>query len=138
METPFIYGKLVGGNHFTNRDKERSQLAENFKLGTNTVLISPRRWGKSSLVLEASEELREKEKKIKFVFIDLFNIRSEEDFYKELAEKVIQSVSDKMEDVISNVKGFMKQWAPNISFSPDSEQTFSLSLNWSELKKRPD
>jgi hypothetical protein len=32
----------------------------------------------------------------------------------------------------------MKQWVPRISFSPDSQQEFSLGLNWSDLKKQPD
>jgi hypothetical protein len=32
----------------------------------------------------------------------------------------------------------MKQWIPKITFSPDSQQEFSLDLNWSELKKEPD
>lgn len=43
-----------------------------------------------------------------------------------------------MEEVILTVKQFMKQWVPRISFSPDSQQEFSLGLNWTELKKQPD
>lgn len=124
--------------NFTNREDERDNLAQNFISGINTILISPRRWGKSSLVLKSIDKAQELDNTIVVVSLDLFNIRSEEEFYQVLAEKVIQAVSGKMEDVISNVKNFMKQWIPKISFSPDSQQQFSLGLNWNELKKKPD
>ena len=56
MKSPFVFGKIVLGNHFTDRETETAQLADNFCNLTNTVLISPRRWGKSSLVRRAGEE----------------------------------------------------------------------------------
>ena len=138
MDTPFIYGKLAVGENFTDRTDEKMRLVQNFLSGTNTILISPRRWGKSSLVLKAASEARDSDQNILIAFIDLFNIRSEEDFYKALAESVIRVSSIRIEEVISNVKQFMKQWVPRISFSPDSQQEFSLGLNWNELKKQPD
>jgi uncharacterized protein len=138
MDTPFIYGKLAVGENFTDREDEKIRLVQNFHSGTNTVLISPRRWGKSSLVLKAASEVQDSDQKIKIVFIDLFNIRSEENFYKALAENVIRASSSRMEEVVSIVKQFMKQWIPRISFSPDSQQEFSLGLNWNELKEQPD
>ena len=138
MDTPFIYGKLAVGENFTDRAEEKMRLVQNFISGTNTILISPRRWGKSSLVLKAASEVKDTSPNILVVFLDLFNIRSEEDFYKALAENVIRVSSGRMEEVILTVKQFMKQWVPRISFSPDSQQEFSLGLNWNELKKQPD
>ena len=138
MDTPFIYGKLAVGDNFTDREIEKSRLIQNFISGTNTILVSPRRWGKSSLVLKAAKETEEKNKSIVITVIDLFNIRSEEEFYKAMAEKIIRATSSRLEEVVSNVKKFMKQWMPRISFSPDLQQEFSLGMNWSELKKQPD
>lgn len=138
MDTPFIYGKLAVGENFTDREEEKARLIRNFLSGTNTILISPRRWGKSSLVLNAASEIKTIDESIMIVSIDMYNIRNEEDFYKTLTESVIRIVSSRMEDVISNVKKFMKQWVPRISFSPDSQQEFSLGLDWNELKKQPD
>lgn len=138
METPFTYGKLAVENNFTDRQDELKQLVRNFGAGANTILISPRRWGKSSLVLKAASDFRASHKSVRIVMIDLFNVRNEEDFYKQLMEKTIQSVSGKMEEVIDNIKSFLRQWVPQVSFSPDSQQEFSLSLNWQELKKQPD
>ena len=82
MNTPFIYGKLATGENFTNREKETNHLVQNFLSGTNTMLISPRRWGKSSLVLKSANEAFLQDKSIRIVMLDLFNVRSEEEFYK--------------------------------------------------------
>jgi len=46
-ENPFLFGRMVAGNTFTDREKETRRLVANFRNGINTVLISPRRWGKS-------------------------------------------------------------------------------------------
>ncbi len=49
-ESPFIYGTTVRLHAFTNREKERLKLRNNLMSGINTIIISPRRWGKLSLV----------------------------------------------------------------------------------------
>jgi len=138
MNAPFIYGKLATDRNFTDRNAEIIQLTRNFISGTNTIIISPRRWGKSSLVKKTVGEVIESKEAIRFVFIDMFNIRTEEEFYRVLLEKTIQAVSGKIEDVIGNIRKFLKQWVPQISLSPDTNTKFTLQLNWKELKKHPD
>ena len=49
METPFIFGKIATEKNFTDREKETADLVQNFTSLINTIIISPRRWGKSSL-----------------------------------------------------------------------------------------
>ncbi|MCX6250157.1 MAG: ATPase [Bacteroidetes bacterium] len=138
METPFIFGKLASGDDFTNRTEEIIRLKNNFMSGINTIMISPRRWGKSSLMQKVSRVVMQENKKIKIISIDLFNVRSEEDFYRKMAEQVIRGTTTKLQEIISFTKDFFKQWIPKISFSPDHFQEFSLGLNWSEVKKQPD
>jgi len=60
METPFVFGKIASRADFTDRKIETDRLVSNFISGTNTILISPRRWGKSSLVARASEAVLKK------------------------------------------------------------------------------
>jgi hypothetical protein len=138
METPFVYGKLATGENFTDREAEQKRLIQNFLSGTNTILISPRRWGKSSLVYKSAGEAKKVGKDLIIIFIDLFNIRSEEEFYKCMAESVIRATSGRIEEVMNNVKEFMKEWIPRISFSPEAYHEFSLSLDWTEIKRQPD
>ncbi len=138
METPFIFGKLALGGQFTNRISEISELVNNFRVGTNTILISPRRWGKSSLVDKATEVIRDESPEIVIIKIDLFNIRTETEFYNELAEKVLRETSGKFEDITESVRKFFKKIMPKISFSPSPDLEFSLSIDNNELLKQPD
>ncbi|HMC97974.1 MAG TPA: hypothetical protein VKG92_09980, partial [Flavobacteriales bacterium] len=71
---PFKFGKLAEGVHFVDRDRERQRLKGNVLSGVNTILISPRRYGKSSLVQQAAEDLK-KDKRIRFAQVDLFEVR---------------------------------------------------------------
>ena len=89
METPFIFGKIATEKNFTDREKETADLVQNFMSLINTIIISPRRWGKSSLVNKAAKLAMAQDSNLRICHIDLFNVRSEEHFYSLLAQKVI-------------------------------------------------
>ncbi len=138
MAAPFVFGKLAVEKNFTNRKQELERLLFNFSSLTSTILISPRRWGKSSLVAKAAVQAQQKNKKLKFCFIDLFNIRTEEQFYQLLAQQVLKASASKLEEITENAKNFFGQIIPKISFSPDNVSEISLGLDWKEVKKNPD
>lgn len=138
MEAPFTFGKIVFGSNFANRTDEINHLITNFNAGINCILLSPRRWGKSSLVLKATEKIKKQNKKIRIAHIDLYNIRSEEEFYKTYTESVLKATSNKLKEAISHLKTFLKHWTPKISFSADDQNEYKIGLEWQELKKEPD
>lgn len=47
---PFVYGEIVTTGAFADREAERDRLARDLAAGQKVFLISPRRYGKSSLV----------------------------------------------------------------------------------------
>ena len=49
-DNPFVYGEVVGAGAFANREDERERLGRDLAAGQKVFLISPRRYGKSSLV----------------------------------------------------------------------------------------
>ena len=59
MGKAFVYGMSVGGENFTDRVKETARLKLNFENGMNTILISPRRMGKTSLVKKSNERIQQ-------------------------------------------------------------------------------
>jgi len=138
METPFVFGKLAVDRNFTNRDKERQRLIENFSGLVNTVLISPRRWGKSSLVQKAALEAMSVDENLRVCFLDAFNIRTEEQFYHALASEVLKISDSKLDALIENAKRLLGAFLPKLSFSPGNQDEISLSLDWKEVKKHPD
>lgn len=133
--SPFQFGKLAKKETFVNRESEKKRIASNFQSGINTILISPRRWGKSSLVKEAAETLVSKNRKIQFCFIDMFSIKSEEQFYEIFSSEVIKCSSAKMEEWARNGSELFKQLIPRFSVGVDPQNDFSVSLDWKEVGK---
>ncbi|HOU02377.1 MAG: ATP-binding protein [Bacteroidales bacterium] len=138
MKTPFTFGKIAQDNDFTDREKETRRLVSNFNSSVNTILISPRRWGKSSLVLKAAGITKGKDKKIRFCFVDLNNVRTEEQFYQQLATEILRSSSTKIETIIGNAKRFMGSLIPSLTFGTGQISDIKISLDWKEVSKNPD
>ena len=124
----FVYGVSVGGSNFTDRTKESHRLKMNFENGLNVVLISPRRMGKTSLVKHVQEIVDKS--LIQTVYVDIFDCRSEYDFYNKFAEALLKQTANKMELAIENIKRFLVRLTPKVAFSPDltSEYSFSLGI----------
>lgn len=138
MDKPFVYGKLAGMDYFTNRSAEIKSLAGNFLSGVNTILISPRRWGKSSLVSHTALSVQRKHKDIRFCFIDMFNVRTEEEFYEAYAGELIKASATKWDERIAGVKQFFKTLIPQLTVPIDPQHDLSLGFEWKQLKKHPD
>lgn len=138
MDTPFIFGKIAKSENFTDREKETALLVSNFNSLINTIIISPRRWGKSSLVAKASDIATSKNEKLKICKIDLFNVRNEEHFYELLAMNILKATSTKWEETIETVKRFFNRITPKIVLAGDMQNEISLDFDWNEIRKNPD
>ncbi len=53
MQNPFVYGEVVPGEAFVDREVELDRLVNDLGAGQKVFLISPRRYGKSSLIRQA-------------------------------------------------------------------------------------
>jgi hypothetical protein len=53
MQNPFVYGEVVPAASFVDREAELERLTGDLLAGQKVFLISPRRYGKSSLVVQA-------------------------------------------------------------------------------------
>lgn len=138
METPFIFGKIATEKNFTDRELETTNLVQNFTSLINTIIISPRRWGKSSLVNKAAKLAMEQDSKLRICHIDLFNVRNEEHFYSLLAQKVIAATSSKWEEAVESAKNFFSHLVPKISIGSDPANEVSIDFDWETVKQNPD
>lgn len=134
MKTPFTFGKIAADEDFTDREVEVEKLVFNFIPSVNTIIISPRRWGKSSLVIKAAGVVTGKRKDIRFCFIDLNNVRTEEQFYQHYATEVLKASSTKAGVILENAKKFMGRIVPKITFSPVPGTDFNIGFDWQEVK----
>lgn len=138
MEAPFIFGRIATDENFTDREKETEHLVNNFESLINTVIISPRRWGKSSLVHRAADIAMRADKNIRICTIDLFNVKTEEQFYTVLARNLIQGTSSRWEEAVENARKFFSRLVPKISVGAGPGNEISIDFDWEEMKSNPD
>ena len=138
MDTPFIFGKIAVNENFTDRESETKHLVNNFKSLINTIIISPRRWGKSSLVNNAAIIAQKEDKQLRICTLDLFNVKTEEQFYSIFAKSIIQNTASKWDEAIENTKKFFSHIVPKISIGTDPSNQISLDFDWEEIRKNPD
>lgn len=133
MQTPFNFGRAVRNESFTNREQELKKLVSNFENKINTIIISPRRWGKSSLVEKVASQIRSKTTRV--AMIDLFGVRTEEEFYNSLANAVIKATSSKTEEWLELGKKFLKTITPKFTVELGDKQHFNLEMDAEALRK---
>ena len=127
MEAPFVYGRIADDLNFTDREDEVALLTQNFKNHTNTIIISPRRWGKTSLVNKCARLLSEESKDILVCQVDIFNCRTEEQFYTAYANALMRISTSAWEEFVAGVKKYLSRMAPTVSLSEGS-QNYELSF----------
>src|SRR5262245_32233193 len=59
-ENPFVYGEIVPAAAFVGRDAELDRLTTDLASSQKVFLISPRRYGKSSLIRQACAALNKR------------------------------------------------------------------------------
>jgi hypothetical protein len=133
MQSPFTYGRTVRELNFTNRHKEIQRLKSNFENKINTTLISPRRWGKSSLVEKVAKQVNGK--KFRVIVMDLLPVRNEEEFFNTFSTAVIKATSNKMEEWMALANMFMQRINPKFSLGIDPVNDFEIKLEMDEVKK---
>lgn len=130
----FTFGKPAEGDTFTDRKEETARLSANFKGGINTFLLSPRRWGKTSLVQKVMNETVSPT--LKVVFVDVFKCRTPLEFSETVASAVLSQTSTRIEEFIENAKKFLGRI--NLGFNISSDPTNSMELKLGLTRDKDD
>ncbi len=136
MDKPFIFGIPVEDTHFIGREEEIKRLSTNFKYGVNTILLSPRRWGKTSLVNKVAGLVSSKD--LIVVKTDVFSCRNEYDFYNTFSAAILKQTASRIEEWKDLAKGFIEKLTPKISLSPDPNLEYSVSLGITSKTHTPE
>lgn len=129
-----MFGKVAFGVGFTNRTKDVNNLIRDFRNGIHTILISPKRWGKSSLIKKIGEKIAIQYPSHKVCYLDLFNIKSEEEFYELYSQEIIKSTATKLDEWTTKAKEYLAAFVATFSYSIDPNTDLKLSLNMKEGK----
>jgi uncharacterized protein len=125
IKNPFKFGEIVGEGSFCNRTKEIARLKQAFTDSQNVVLISPRRWGKSSLV---NESISRYKGKLLVSHTDCFGITSPEQFLEVYLKSILKTES-KLANLANNAKQFLKTIGPYVSFSVGELEEVKIGLS---------
>jgi uncharacterized protein len=124
---PFHYGDLALDETFTDREEELATLKADVLNGQNVAIIAPRRFGKSSLVKRAAQDLLAQG--VLVVEVDLMSTPSKE----KLAAKLAKSIHDDVASAIFNAKERLRVFSslrivPVVTVNPDDgSPSFSFS-----------
>jgi AAA+ ATPase superfamily predicted ATPase len=91
VTNPFVYGGIVTGDAFCDREKELEELLEDIQAGQNVIIYSQRRFGKTSLMRKLLDEAHKKD--IVTVYVDLYPISTLGELIEDYARAIAQSLS---------------------------------------------
>ena len=90
-KNPFRYGALAFDEAFTDRERELRELKSDIRNGQDVVVFAPRRYGKSSLVLRALQDLRRQG--VLSAQVDLMTAPTKEKLAEKLAKAIHEGIA---------------------------------------------
>lgn len=123
---PFHYGTPVDAEHFAGRQEELKALGARMRDGINVVLVSPRRYGKTSLLLLAESEMSGRSAAI--VHVNVLRCRDAADLAAKLASRTYRLPSARWHRAKHAAADFARrlQVAPTVTFGADGTPRFGF------------
>ena len=112
MENPFVYGKVVRGKYFADREAEIAELINDIASGQNVIVFSPRRYGKTSLILEVLD--RVKAEGLLTFYLDLFKVTSQETFIAAYAKEVARLHGGRIQNMLKKIRDLLPRLVPKV------------------------
>jgi len=118
MKNPFKFGSVVNEPYFTNRTDEIARIIGILKSENHLILMSPRRYGKSSLIFKAVEQLNRP-----VIALDIQLVTSTHDLAAQLLKRIYRTYPRE------KVRQFVKHFRviPTISLNPVNN---SIDINF--------
>ena len=106
----FVTGVPVTGNDFTGRKEELRAVRHSLQNGQSVVVIAPRRFGKTSLILTILQGLQKSGSYV--ADVDLFTVLNRKRLAESIVEKTLEN--KKIESIITRIKKGVSQAFKNI------------------------
>jgi len=102
---PFRYGDVAIGQFFTDRHAELHDLRADMRSGQNVLLLSPRRYGKTSLITEVIRQLQ-KDKEVLVAYADLLRATTKAELAGLLATALYRGLVPPVEQAVHRLGEF--------------------------------
>jgi hypothetical protein len=120
MKNPFVYGETVTGVYFCNRIQEIRELVNDIQNGTNVIIFSPRRYGKTSLINQVLEIARQKD--IISFYVDLYPAVNKQKFIEIYAQAISSGLTGKTSSIVKKLKEYLPRIIPKVVMDDQSVQ----------------
>jgi hypothetical protein len=120
-ENPFLIRGYKSGEYFCDRDKETRAIVSNLQNGADTTLISPRKYGKTGLILHAFDQIARRQLPFETLYVDIFATLSLDDMVKTLAEAILEKFPERS-SIGKKFMGLLKGLRPILSYDPITSQ----------------
>jgi hypothetical protein len=124
MKNPFIYGDFVGADFFCDREEEQKALRRDLGDAQKLFLISPRRYGKTSLLKRVLAQLESED--FIAVYIDLYRASSLHTFLELYCAAVAEAAESALDKALRFVSEVLPRLRPKITV--DASGTPSISI----------
>ncbi|MDE1818317.1 MAG: hypothetical protein KGI19_06915, partial [Thaumarchaeota archaeon] len=131
---PFVFGSIVSGKSFTDRKNELREFVSDLASGTNLIIFSPRRYGKTSLMMKVMEDLKKKD--IMCAYIDLFPASSKERFIEIFTNSIAKVKEQKIQEIVNTIKEYIPGF--KVIIRPDTGTGMESSLEIELAKNKRD
>lgn len=127
ITNPFRYGDLALDEAFTDRVDELEELKSDMLNGQNVVIFAPRRYGKSSLLWRAAQELI-RDDEILVAQVDLMKTATKEKLAEKLAASIYEDIASTLFKVRERAAGVFRglRVAPVMTLDTDGSIGFSF------------
>lgn len=115
---PFVYEGYESPEYFCDRTIESERLIANLQNGRNTVLISPRKIGKTGLIKHVFHQIRQQNKDAVCIYTDIFHTQNQHDLTQALGRAIIEEKLLNRRTPLDKVLRYFSQWRPTVSFDP--------------------
>ena len=130
MDNPFVYDKYVTGRSFVGRKMDCNILSNLLSAGEHVVMFEPPKSGKMSVIQQTLYNMRASGRQFAVVHVNMFNIRSVEDFIVKFGTSLIRQMFSTAQEYEAAVATYLAETHfifDRDRFASDEEV---VSLNW--------
>src|SRR5512132_3692769 len=126
MQNPFRFGSVVSGAEFADRQRELAELSRELSDGQHLFLLSPRRYGKASLVLALLARLRSRG--LLVAYVDIFRATSAVQLLELMAQAVLGAAESRPERLLRLAVDLLGRLQPRVGTDAAGRPTLTLEI----------
>ncbi len=134
MQNPFQYGRVVGDPYFTDRESELAELITEVENRHNLVLYSPRRYGKTSLLMKLAADLEKKGMGV--IFVDFMQVTSRESFIRLYTCEIFRKTAGRPKTILKKLASLVSGLRPALEVDSLGNTSLSVHLDSAPLKSQ--